>query len=294
MKKIVLLLLCFAAPGFAQCPGGCPDGTCSFAPGDREGWQVSSLYNESLDLYHRGELVGSLNADGRWLAAGDDRPTNLVAQYFNTPTLIGENQGTNVPRSPIDAHRIPGDNGHGNFGMTWQPSGQERFTINGKPVPKAAAIQSISADPTIPDDRKLPRLTVIAADPAQRRAVVNDLQNSPELAPFKNKVVVQALAPTDWQVQGLGYVASGKPTIYLQSADGKVLHRQDDYADGPAGLAGALRAIDPTYDPAQDKDLRKSSPTPTPDTDETSWGFVGLASLLALAAAAAAKRTIRQ
>jgi hypothetical protein len=37
-----------------------------------------------------------------------------------------------------------------------------------------------------------------------------------------------------------------------------VLHRQDDYSDGAAGLATALRKADPNYSPAEDRDARKN------------------------------------
>jgi hypothetical protein len=63
-------------------------------------------------------------------------------------------------------------------------------------------------------------------------------------------------------VQGFGFRTDGRPTIYVQDAAGRVLHRQDDY-DGAEQLAGALRRPGP-YDPATDPDRRKK-PEPKPD-----------------------------
>ena len=48
---------------------------------------------------------------------------------------------------------------------------------------------------------------------------------------------------------------SGKPTIYIQTGTGKVLHRQDEY-DGPGPLSGAIRRAK-SYDASKDADLRK-------------------------------------
>ena len=48
----------------------------------------------------------------------------------------------------------------------------------------------------------------------------------------------------------------------------EVFHRQNDYNDGPDGLAkalaGAIRRVDPDYQPAKDPDLRKPEPIPPP------------------------------
>ena len=61
-----------------------------------------------------------------------------------------------------------------------------------------------------------------------------------------------------------GFVTTGKPTIYVQAPDGKVLHRQDDYQGGAPELAEAIRRIDPNYDPKKDFDLRKLLRIPNP------------------------------
>ena len=68
---------------------------------------------------------------------------------------------------------------------------------------------------------------------------------------------MQDYAPNNWAVKD-GFFTEGKPTIYLQAPNGKVLHRQDDYSDGASVLATALRKADPNYSPTEDRDARKN------------------------------------
>jgi len=68
---------------------------------------------------------------------------------------------------------------------------------------------------------------------------------------------MQSYLPDHWAVARSGFKVDGQPTIYLQAPDGTVLHRQDDYHDGPEALAQALRRTDPHYDPRKDPDLRQ-------------------------------------
>jgi hypothetical protein len=132
----------------------------------------------------------------------------------------------------------------------------ERYILNGQPVPRERAWQAIT-DAQVPDDAGRPRLTVIGAD-AERQAVLRDLDQAPALAEFKDRLLVQTYPPDHWAVSATGFVTTGHPTIYLQAADGTVLHRQDAYA-GPDDLAAVLRRADPHYDPSKDPDLRPSA-----------------------------------
>jgi hypothetical protein len=56
------------------------------------------------------------------------------------------------------------------------------------------------------------------------------------------------------------FKVDGRPTVYLQAPDGKVLHRQDDFK-GPDDFQAIRKAIK-SYDAGKDVDLRK---TPAPD-----------------------------
>lgn len=106
------------------------------------------------------------------------------------------------------------------------------------------------------DDSKKLRIVVIGEE-AQRKEAIAAIAGLPE----KDSFVVQGFSPGAWQLK-CGHQTSGNPTIYCQSPDGQVLHRQDSF-DGVDSLAGALRKAKAGYDAKKDPDLRKTQiPTP--------------------------------
>jgi hypothetical protein len=125
-------------------------------------------------------------------------------------------------------------------------NGHERYTLNGREV----------SDAQVPNDAARNRLVIIGSDAEQKR-VSDDLNKHPALAPLMRDLVVQSYRPDHWHVAGAGYDTSGHPSIYLVSADGKVLSHSSAYA-GPERLAEAIRKADPKYDPSKDPDLTKS------------------------------------
>jgi hypothetical protein len=139
----------------------------------------------------------------------------------------------------LDLARIPPGRGH---------------ILNGKEVSKDELLKAIGKPP-LPDDSNWLCLTIIGAE-AARQQVLDDLRSSPALAPWKDKIKVQDYPPDHWAVKDAGFVTTGNPTIYCQTPDGKVLHRQDDDR-GPEALAEALRKADATYKPEKDPDLNK-------------------------------------
>lgn len=134
--------------------------------------------------------------------------------------------------------------------------GGERYRLNGLPVPPDRAREAL-VGASVPDDAGRLRLTVIG-DSAATRRVTQDVSAAAALAPWKDRLLVQTYAPEHWAVARAGFVTAGKPTVYVQTPAGRVLHRQDDYADGADGLAQALRRADPNYDATKDPDLRKA------------------------------------
>lgn len=224
----------------------------AFGAQAQDGWRPSAVYLNSLDLFDRGRLIGSLNQDGRWVAAGSSIAVDLVKEYFGGSDLeTGE---------CVD------------FGMHWRglaDESGESVSINGVKTTLRQALQALGRPAvrhgdSIPDDSALPRLVVISADAGERQRVIGDFNANPGLTGFRGKFVAQDFSPSTWQMMGMGYVSSGHPTIYALSPKGKVLHRQDDYTDGAAGLATALRKLDPNYDPQFDLDLRRPCPGPGP------------------------------
>ncbi len=142
-----------------------------------------------------------------------------------------------------------------NFGLDLAriPPVQEHI-LNGKEVSKEELLKAIGK-PQLPDDSKWLCLTIIGPDAARQR-VLEDLRSSPTLAAWKDKIKVQDYPPDHWAVKDSGFVTTGKPTIYCQAPDGKVLHRQDEYR-GPEALAEVLRKADAGYQPEKDPDLNK-------------------------------------
>lgn len=140
-------------------------------------------------------------------------------------------------------------------------SEEPKILRKGKAITRALAMKLVEGK-ELPDDKLKLRLTIIG-EVNERKRVEGDLNNSPHLAEFKGRVVYQGYDCSNWAVARYGFVCGGRPTIYIQAPDGTVLHRQDDYDDGPQGLAEALRKADPNYDSDKDPDLRKQ-PLPGP------------------------------
>ena len=163
--------------------------------------------------------------------------------------------GENTPPHPLPANYLPRKPEITNFGVNrLTPHTRERYIINGIDATGEEALQALK-EKNFPNDKSLLRLTIIGPE-AIRKQVRKDLENDPSLTGFSEKYLVQDYAPDNWAVRQ-GFFTEGQPTIYLQLPSGKVLHRQDDYVDGAAGLATALRKSDPNYAPEKDPDKRK-------------------------------------
>ena len=192
---------------------------------------------------------------GNWLLFCRDRQIGIwfEGRYTAVGTDAAKNKEQILP--PIEP---PSDTA--NFGVEeWTRSEGEAFYLNGKMASKADVFAALQ------DDSSLAFLTIIGQE-AERKKVLQDLDTLPSLSQWKSKLRIQSYSPDNWAVK-FGFVANGRPNIYLQTATGQVLHRQDDYTDAGVGLFGALRRADPNYDPAKDPDLRKPAPTPpTPPT----------------------------
>jgi hypothetical protein len=229
----------------ALLPGGCGPGGCSVAPplewrrhpSDpgrsylfRDGVQVAG-YDHGADEYRTYDAT--TNTWGPVAAPPWKEPEKIAAPHRSSA----------VPNYGVDLDQLHGDR-------------EERYHLNGIPVSRDQARKAMAGG-TIPDDAGRLRLTVIG-DAESTSRVTKDLDANPALAAWKDRLVVQAYPPTHWAMAKAGFYTAGRPTIYVQTPAGQVLHRQDDYADGADGLAQALRRADPTYDPSKDADLRRS------------------------------------
>lgn len=139
------------------------------------------------------------------------------------------------------------------FGVTSNKIGAgPTYRINGRPVTPRAAYESVEKG-LDDDDGKL-RVSFIGPT-ALRQDARSAFENHPEFDQIRGDVTVRDFPPDHWALKA-GFVTTGQPTVYCQTPDGKVLHRQDDFAGGAGALIAALRKARASYDPRRDPDLR--------------------------------------
>jgi hypothetical protein len=139
------------------------------------------------------------------------------------------------------------------FGVVPSPheNGHNRYWVNDKEVSRTELYQKM--DRQVTDQSGKPFLTIIGPD-SNRKAVLADIEKSPPLKELIGNYRLNAYAPDDWHVARLGFVSDGKPTIYVQEPNGRVVHRQDEY-HGPDELIGVLRKANDNYRKDKDPNL---------------------------------------
>jgi hypothetical protein len=201
--------------------------------------------------FHTGEHAGKYflwgPADSRWLGAEVPLPCALPEPFrpVTPPALTPASKPSDSrPQEPEQ-----------NFGVVTEKIAEApAYALNGRPCTRKEALAAVE-NGQLPDDAHKLRLTVIGSV-ADRERVLRDLDSLPQA---RDTYVIQDYEVGEWPL-ACGFVAgSPGPTIYVQKPDGKVLHRQTDYADGVQGLTKALRKVDPAYDATKDPDLRKDS-----------------------------------
>lgn len=120
-----------------------------------------------------------------------------------------------------------------------------------------AAVAREAIEKGFDDDGRKLRVTIIGPEP-QRRSARLAIERHPAFAAIREEIVLRDFAPDHWAMRA-GFVTSGMPTIYCQSPEGKVLHRQDDFAGGAEAVVAAIRRANEGYDPARDPDIRPRS-----------------------------------
>lgn len=218
-----------------------------------DGWRASTQH-AGCWLYYLGGLVrlGYDGSDGSyWLM---DPARNVWGTRI--PELPGEVRA--FAQEPLPDWMTNGVDSS-------KLGGKERITVNGREVARDAGLELLGKAGTpsdIPDDGKKLRISFIGEASA---TVMADWRTHPAFASLRSVMVAQDYPAADWAVRP-GFVSTGKPTIYLQRPNGKVLLRLDRY-EGPEQLSAALRKADPSYDPAKDPDLKpKPAPSPAPLT----------------------------
>lgn len=186
---------------------------------------------------------------GKPCTCGNGPAAKPAAQAGQEKRAVEDGRGDAFPVDP---------DGTWNFGLDRKKiDGRTKYRFGDQEISRQEAMRLIEEG--IPDDANKLRVTVIGPD-ADRKRVVADL-DGPAFAQLKSLYTVQSYDPSNPMIQGLGFVTSGRPTVYVQKPDGTVMHRQDEY-DGPAKLITAIRRADPNYNPANDPDLTKPPPKP--------------------------------
>lgn len=294
-RAVTLCAILLAAPlGLAQAPDPLAPGQARYHWfGDTRDPNVLRLYRQAAGAW---EYVGSIDPEaGSWRWEPYGRPLDLlrVVGKARAPGAlpaperapapppagarpkIGVEETTDPPppkARPADDRLADVIDGSPRAGPDFlggvdrsKLASQPRYTIGGKEVGAAEALEAIQAG-ALPDDAGHVRVTVIGAD-AARRPVVEDLARAPALAWLKGRSVVNQYAAAHWRVRDGGFAVpadAGGVMIYAQAPDGKVLWRQEGYAGGPDALARALRDKVPGYDPARDPSPARPDSAPGP------------------------------
>ena len=132
------------------------------------------------------------------------------------------------------------------------------WSISGRSVGRDEAMQAIEQLPPKTSSRFI---TVIGQD--QDRAAALAIIGKPSWAQVRD------FPANHWWVRQSGAYSGGRPTVYVQDNDGRVLHRQDDLRD----LAWAVGQFDPSKEP----DVRRPGQQPGgPPGSGLDWGTIGL------------------
>lgn len=221
------------------------------------GWWTCDSDTERYFLYRNSRPIG----------AWDKAKGHYRAWY-----AIGKRWG-----KAQDAPPVPLPDGHAPekvyFGVDKDKlSSDEKVTIKGKPISLAEAKEILESSANckageLCDDSKKGHLTVVSADPAMRKRVLDDLASAPALAAYKPSLRVQAYDPGDKIAKALlapfkleqdaRFLKSGVAVLVQgpeNPAEGKSRVYPIYSYTGPDELAKSLRNIDPNYDPNKNKE----------------------------------------
>jgi hypothetical protein len=171
-----------------------------------------------------------------------------------------------------------------NFGVDQEHlSLAEAYYLNGRHASQREVFSAIAASGTLTDDSQKLHLTVIG----DSNPVLADLQSNPALAPYKDKLLLQAYPANHWALAPFQlppstpfYLCIQRPARFGNRS--QVLHAQTAYTGPEPLLNEALRKADPNFQPLSVPDLSKPpSPPPPPEpkpmdpTHPAVTGFAG-------------------
>lgn len=215
-------------------------------------------------LYLGTKQMGAWSAQGKFYRPIDGDEWGEVCEPPHAP-----------PPPPTREDRLRKVGVEQNFGIDESKLTGGGYRISGRPASRTQVFQALEKG--LPNDTGKFRLTIIGTD-EERFPVEKDWAvRADDFKDVWARSLVWSVPADHWSVQE--FSTRGKPTIYLQAPDGKVLHRQDDY-QGPKDFEAIRKAIS-DYDAAKDPDRRKTT-APSTQVPPTAWGLGGLI-LLALA-----------
>lgn len=217
----IFLAACMCAPS-CECVGQCGPNGCAVAVSEPMQWRRIDGDANRWYLFRGQVQIG-----------GFDPAKSIYRSYDAASDTWGEAQSKPPIATPdgVDCSKL---------------TGRSRIEMNGV----AAAWGDI------PDDSGKPRVTIIGGA-TDRKKVETDLKQNG----LADKVSIWSVEPSHWSLRDSDggpprFKTDGAPTVYVQDASGKVLHRQDDWTgDG----VGAIRKAVKGYDAGADPDLRKTT-----------------------------------
>lgn len=237
------LCLCVSVPALAGAQAWEPYPPVAVATS--HGWYDAGF--PFAELYWRGEYVGKLNlSTGEWITAGKDAPVNLRETFAPGRAMcccsgkcLPVCECEKCPDGCKEGCKCKGCSERVFFGVDdSKRSIDPRYSKSGQDCCRREVEDALRFD----DESGKRRITIIGDDAYRKEALA--VIGSPQWA------VVKAYSPDNWYVRESGF----RPGVYVQEADGTVIHRQEDLAK----LSVAVNRADPSYDPSKDPDLRNS------------------------------------
>lgn len=278
-----LVLMTLLSPTTAgQWGQGCPDGQCAPVRSDStyHGWYDAGA--GQIELYWRGERIGQLDPiSGKWQTAGKSHPVDLVQVFGLKPSstfaaaadkrrCLCADDACDCVNCPEDCPAskpgalAPGDDPFPGGVVREKIQRGNSYEHSGRVCSRSQAFQALTTA-NLNDDRSKPFLTIVG-DESMRKQLLRDLDQSPALRGWKDKLHIHDYALDHWCVKQVG-IAPGITFQRSPDAQGKaaVEWRFRSYA-GDVALAEALRKTDPNYRSDADPDPTKpKTPTPAPE-----------------------------
>lgn len=199
-------------------------------------WHKDRSAPGQIDLMRDGRMVGAYDVESGIYR----RLVNYRRGLWSEPEALPDN----VPLPPGGLLEQVVEN----FGVDLDKLHAEAdgYKIGGRKVTKEEAYEAIEKG--LPDDAHKTRVTVIGTDEDRKR-----FEQAFRASDIASACVLWSVPPDHWSLKDIDtkttvFKVDGKPTIYAQAPDGKVLWRQDD----DAGAIENLRKVNKPYDPKKD------------------------------------------